>query len=134
MRKRKRGFTLLETIITVALVAVVALLMYSFFGQGFRLYTIESESADEQMHLRQVMSDITNKARLTDPESISYESEVLNIGSDAYSLTGNEIVRNDTTIASGISEFNVSILNGILSVEVVNTSGTQLATSLSLVE
>lgn len=134
MKNNNRGITLLETIIAAALVSVVMLLMYAFFGQGFKLYTMESESADEQMNLRQVLSEITNNARLTDPEAITYTSGVLTIDDDAYMLYEDKIIRNETAIASGISAFNISITNGILSVEVINTSGTRIATSLSLIE
>ena len=123
---------MLEVVITVALVSVTALLMFTFFGQGFNLYTIESDSADEQMNLRSVMSEITNKVRLTEPENVTYESGVLTVNTDTYSLIGDEIIRNDVAIANGIASFNVSILDEILTVEVVNTSGTCIATSLSL--
>ena len=133
MRQRKRGFTLLEVVITVALVSVTALLMFTFFGQGFNLYTKESDSADEQMNLRNVVSDITNKVRLTEPDNITCESGVLTVDTDTYALLGDEIIRNDTAIANGIAAFNVSIQSDILSIEVVNTSGTGIATSLSLV-
>jgi prepilin-type N-terminal cleavage/methylation domain-containing protein len=134
MNKKKDGFTLIETLIAAALVAVVMLLMYAFFGQGFKLYTVESESADAQMNLRQVLSEITNKARLTDPEDITYASGVLTVGGDTYTLYNEQIVRNETAIASGIHAFNVGITDSILSIEVVNTSGKSIATSLSLIE
>ena len=124
---------MLEVIITVALVSVTALLMFMFFGQGFNLYTKQSNSADEQMNLRNVVSEITNKVRLTEPENIACESGVLTVYDDTYTLLGDEIIRNDTAIANGIAAFNVSIQNDILSIEVVNTSGTEIATSLSLV-
>ncbi len=134
MKSKKRGFTLIEVLLATALVAVVMLLMYAFFGQGFKLYTVESESADAQMNLRQVLSEITNKARLTDPADITYASGVLSVDDDTYMLFDEKIIRNDTAIASGIGAFHVSIENDMLSIEVINTAGTSLSTSLSLIE
>lgn len=129
----KKGFTLIEMLIVIALLAAVSLLMYSFFGQGLHLYAAESESADEQLNLRQALSDITNRARLAGPENITYDSGALTVGSYVYTLDGGSIKRNGTAIANGISAFNVSIYTGYVQIEVVNASGKALSTSLSTV-
>ncbi len=134
MRRNKKGFTLIETIIVLSLVAVVSLLMFSFFGQGFNLYTTETKSADEQMNMRQVLSDITNKARITAPDLITYELGVLNVDDYSYTLSGEQIIKNGAFLASGISEFNVSIANGVLEIGLVNTANNSLSTSLSLAQ
>lgn len=131
---KKNGFTLVEVVLVAALIAVVAGFMYSFIGQGLTLYSMGNESADEQQSLRQVLSEITNKARLTDAGDISVSANVLTIGSDVYELSDNKIMRNDSTIAYRIAEFEVS-LNGttsLLSISIKNTKGTQIQTSLSL--
>ena len=130
--KNRKGFTLVELIIVISLVAVAALLMYTFFGQGLKLYTYESNSADQQMNIRIVLSDITNNARLTDPDTITYSSGTLNIGSYAYTLNSGNIKRNGTVLANGISAFNVNVNSGILGITIVNTAGTSLSTSISL--
>jgi len=132
MRNKKRGFTLIETIIVLALVVVVASLMFSFFGQGFSLYATETESADEQKNMRQVLSDITNKARVTAPELITYDMGVLHVDDNSYTSSGEQIIKNGTVLANGISEFNISIVNNVLEIGVVNTTGSRLTTSLSL--
>lgn len=134
MIRRKSGFSLIEVIVVAALVAVAALLMYSFFGQGFSLYTVESDSADEQMNLRQVVSEITNNARVTDVANIKVNSGVLTVGSDAYKLQNKKIMRNGTAIATGIKTFSVTKnSDNILTILIVNTKETRLETSLSLV-
>jgi prepilin-type N-terminal cleavage/methylation domain-containing protein len=130
--KSRKGFTLIEVLIVVSLVAVVGLLMYSFFGQGFNLYAVESQSADEQTNIRMVLSDITNKARLTDPATITCVSGVLNIGSYAYKLDGGKVTRNGAAIANGITTFTASKTSGILEIKLVNTSGKSISTSVSL--
>ena len=130
--KRKRGFTLIEIIITLSIVVAVALLMYTFFGQGFSLYQKESESADEQMNLRQVMSDITNITRLTDASEISVSGGALTVGTNVYKLENGSVLRNGTAIAGDISIFSVNISENMLSIRLVNNQGTELSTSLSL--
>jgi prepilin-type N-terminal cleavage/methylation domain-containing protein len=130
--KSKKGLTLIEVLIVVALVGVASVLMYSFFGQGFSLYAMESESADEQTSLRQVLSDITNKARLTDSGDISVNAGTLTVGTCVYKLTGGKITRNGAAIASGIATFNTKKTSDLLEIGLVSTSGKSISTSVSL--
>lgn len=131
-KRRNKGFTLVELLVVVALIAVAASLMYTFFGQGLSLYTAESESADEQANMRQVMSDITNRFRLTDPADISCSNNVLTVGDDVYRRSGEQILRNSGVIANGISSFTAAISNSVLDIRIESSSGTELETSLSL--
>lgn len=130
--RRKKGYTFIEVIIVVALLSAVSILLYTILGQGFKLFASQSESASELLNLRQAMSDITNKARLTDPDSISYASGVLYVGSNSYSFANQSIKRNGAVIASGIDSFEVSIGEGILNITIVNLSGKRIWTSISL--
>ena len=132
MKKRPRGFTLIEVLLACALVAVAAMMMYSFFGQGFSLYTLESESADEQANLRMTMSDITNVVRVTDVAKISVSNNVLTVDDRTYKLSGGKILRNDTAIASNISTFTVTKSSDLLWIKLVSNKGTAIETSLSM--
>ena len=133
MKNTNRGFTLIEVLLALALVAAAAMLMYSFFGQGFSLYTRESESADEQASLRMVMSDITNIVRVTDKTKISVSSNVLTVDNRTYKLSGGKILRNGTAIASNISAFTVTMSTELLSIKVVSNKGSTIETALSMV-
>lgn len=133
-RKRKNGFTLIEVLVAVAIVAVAGMFMYAFLGQGMNLYAVETASAEQQADMRMVMSEITNKVRVTDKTSITYGLGVLTIGDYAYAFDGERILRNETELAGSISAFAVSITNGILDVSLTNSTGTQISTSLSLVD
>jgi prepilin-type N-terminal cleavage/methylation domain len=132
--KNRRGFTLIELLLALSLITVAALLMYSFFGQGLSLYTMETEMAGEQDSLRQVLSDITNRVRLADPSTITYNSGALSIGSAVYSFdsAGKEIRRNGATLATGVSAFGVTLTSELLQISITNTAGTVISTSLSL--
>ena len=130
MRNRNGGFTLIEVILAFMLVAAAALLMYSFFGQGFLPYTLESESADEQMNLRQAMSEITNVVRVTSADKISVSNGQLKVDDRTYKQTGSQILRNGTAIANQVSTFTVTLSSGLLRVKIVNTKGTAIETSL----
>jgi prepilin-type N-terminal cleavage/methylation domain-containing protein len=130
--RRNKGFTLVELLVVVALIAVAASLMYTFFGQGLSLYTAESKSADEQANMRLVLSDITNRARLTDSADISCSNNVLTVGDAVYRRSGEQILRNDGVIANGILSFTAAISDSILDIRIESVAGTKLETSLSL--
>lgn len=132
--KNKKGYTFMELIIVVALLSAIALLFYTLFAQGFNLYSAQSESAADLTSLRQVMSDITNKARLTDPASVSYSLGVLHVGSYSYTLTDQAIEKNGTVMAKGIDSFDVSInaSTKMLEITLVNLDGKRISTSISL--
>lgn len=132
--KNKRGITLIEVLLAMTLITVAALLMYSFFGQGFSLYKVESKSAEEQTNLRQVLSEITNRVRLADPSTVTYSGGVLTVDGKNYSYysTGNEIRRDGKTLATGVSAFNVTLSGKLLSISITSTAGTIISTSLSL--
>lgn len=130
--KVKKGFTLIEVIITLAVLGAVGLLAFSLFGQGLTLYTAESESAALQEDMRLVMSEITNKVRLTDESDISVSGNQLTIAGIVYSLEGSSVLRNSSEIATSIMIFDVSITDGLLKIRIVNNKGTELSTSIYL--
>lgn len=130
--KDRRGFTLIEVIITLAVMGAVGLLAFSLFGQGFKLYTAESESAELQEDMRLVLSEITNKVRLTDETGISVSENKLTVDDYVYSFDGTRIIRNSSEIATSIAVFDVSITNSLLEIRIVNNKGTELSTSIYL--
>lgn len=129
----KKGLTLVELLLTVAILAVAAGLMFALFGQGLSLYTIGTKSADEQQSLRQVLSDITNSARLAGA-GIDADGNVLTIGDNVYSHSGENVFKNEAVIADKIVSFQVSIdsAKSLLNITIKNTKGAQMQTSLTL--
>lgn len=132
--KNKKGFTLIEVIITLAVLGAVSMLALTFFGQGFSLYNAETESADLQEDMRLVLSDITNKVRITDEDSISAAGNQLVVGDTVYAFDGSRIIRGSDEIATSIDVFEASITNGLLEIRIVNTKGSEITTSIYLLQ
>ena len=130
--KRKKGFTLIEIIIALAVLGAIGMLAYTLFGQGFNLYNAEVDSADRQENMRLVLSDITNKARITDEADISIAAGDLTVDDYVYSFDGSRIVRNSSELATSIAAFDVDITDGLLTIRIVNEEGDEINTSLYL--
>jgi prepilin-type N-terminal cleavage/methylation domain-containing protein len=130
--RNKKGYSLIEMLIVLALISAIGLMMYSIFGQGLSLYAAESKSANEQANMRQALSSITNAARVADPATITFSSGVLHIGSKTYYLENQSIKKSGAAIANDIASFNVAISGGILDITVVNLYGKSISTSISL--
>jgi len=125
---------LIEVIVAGALLVVVGLLLYVFLGQGLRLYSEETESAAAQHDLRVVLSEITNKARVTSPDDIAMSNGSLVIDNLTYALSGDEVTRNGAVIADDIALFSASITDGLLEVTIRNSEGSEISTSLFIAQ
>ncbi len=132
--KNKRGFTLIELLVTIGLIVAVATLMYTFLMQGFSLYTMQNQESQKQSNMRQVLSDITNRVRLSEADDISYSAGVLTVGDDSYSFSSTEhkVMRNGSMLAADIRSFTVSLTVEMLEITITNMDGTSLSTSLYL--
>ena len=130
--KRNKGFTLIELIIALAVMTAVGMLVYTLFGQGFNLYAVEAKSAEQQSEMRLVLSEVTNKVRVTDAADINYTSGQLTVDDYVYSLVGQRVLRNSRELATGITAFNVSIVDNLLEITISNTESDQISTSLYL--
>ena len=132
--KNKRGFTLIEVLVAIGLVVMVAALMYTFVGQGLSLYTMETETAEEQTNLRQALSEITNRVRLADASEVAVTDGGLTVGSTAYAYSSAQkcILRDGDTFANNIAGFTATLNDSLLEISVTSTAGTVVSTSLFL--
>lgn len=132
--KNQRGFTLVEILVTLAIIVIVALMMYGIFGQGLSLYAVESDSAKEQMGLRTILSDITNKVRLSDFDNITYTDSKLTVEDYVYELEDGKMMRNDSILYENVALFDVNIKDRIMEITIINDTGSKITTSLSLIK
>ena len=130
--RKKRGFTVIELIVTLAVLGAVAALAFTIFGQGFSLYTAQTESADLQQDMRLVLSDITNKVRVTDAADISADTNELTVDDYVYYFDGSRIIRNSSELATSVTVFDVSISGGLLEITIANSKGDEITTSVYL--
>ncbi|MBN7819295.1 type II secretion system protein [Bowmanella yangjiangensis] len=70
MRARKRGFTLMEMVVVITILAVVSLAVFSFIGMGTRIYVDAAERDQLLSEARFVVERLSRELRNAVPNSI----------------------------------------------------------------
>ncbi|NNU75974.1 PilW family protein [Clostridium estertheticum] len=108
MIKDKRGFTLIELIIVVALLGIVITMGFSVLSFGYKSFNSQTDTTDNQSNVRYAISDITKQIRCADPtKTIVIANGIVNIdeGRVIYKLQGSTLLKNDKQFINGIKEF-----------------------------
>lgn len=127
----KKGFTLIETVITLAILGIIAVLSVSIFTFGPLSFNMQSNTLSNQYSVRHVLRSISRDARNVDSDEVSFSNGTLIIGENKYKLIGDSVFKNDSKISSGIDEFNVSFEENKVSVTVKSLENKGRSFSLS---
>ncbi|MCB2355923.1 PilW family protein [Clostridium estertheticum] len=113
MIKDKRGFTLIELIIVIALLGVVILMGFSVLSFGYKSFNSQTDTTDNQSNVRYAMSDISKEIRRADPtKRIVMADGIINIDEDRviYKLQGSTLLKNNKQFITGINELTPLIV------------------------
>jgi len=110
--KRNKGFTLLELIITLAIIAIIFTLLGPLFFTGVNFFADSNNRVMDQVNLRKVMTDISREIR--DAEKIKLEEDPedgfkVGVWTYKYSEETNELTKSIIDEDTGI-ETNVVVL------------------------
>ncbi len=119
MFKSKKGLTLIELIITLAIFATLLSLLGAFFIAGLDSYKTSSEMLTSQSNVRGVMFELSSKLREASLDEITINelhSEIdINGVVYTFSTTNSTISRtslgNTVVIAKGIVSFRVELID-----------------------
>lgn len=112
MIKNRKGFTLIELMIVLALLSVVIMIAFSVFSFGLKSFNAQTDNIGNQSNVRYVISDITNEIRRGDATNITIISGGgINVNGIIYKLQGNNLLKNGNELASGIESFKPLIVD-----------------------
>ncbi len=129
MLSNKKGVTLLELIIALAIMSIIMAVCFSVFSYGMKGYQRKTANVDSQIDVRYVLSYLNREIRRA--EHVEVNTNILKLTDETgniteYKLNGDEIIKNATTIVDGINTFMVT-MNGdkieIFIESVENSSG-----------
>ena len=132
-KKKKRGFTLVETIITMALLSVVSIACIGILSSALAAKGEIDLKLKDQIALRQAILNITSDIR-RDPEGFLYFDYDGNPqGTGPYTLTNNMIIRATPffsdeeipVVAKNIENFSIEVVPGGKAVLTIRSVGGQ---------
>jgi len=123
MIKNRKGFTLVELMIVLALLGVVIMIGFSVFSFGFKNFNAQADNIDNQSKVRHAISDISKEIRKADPtKKITIVGGIVNIdeGRVIYELQGSNLLKNKNELVPEIEEFNPSIVGDKVTLEITS--------------
>ena len=121
----RKGFTLIELIIVLALLAIVMMMGFSILSFGYKSFNSQVDNIDNQTVVQRAISDITREIRrnpgdITIPGGIKsgdiISGDTIKINGTQYILkknispVKNTLCKNTNEIVSGIDSLRVSIV------------------------
>lgn len=122
--KNNRGLTLVELLISIALVSLVALLITSLQLFGQNQVKHQTEQADLQAEVRLALNVITKDIRGADYVNIVDNTLTIN-GGTIIKQEGTNITRDGNVIASKIQHFYIEESLGKVDIELISITPRQ---------
>ena len=130
--------TLIELLITLSLMVIIGSVVFSVFSFGFKGFSTQTSSVDQQANVRYVMGYLTKEIRKAD--YVGKDGSILKItnGStdDEYKLVNHILMKNSDELAKDIERFEIE-KNGdkikitIESIQDNNGQSSSLATEIN---
>lgn len=120
MSNKKRGFTLIELILAIAISSIIMLAITQVFIFSLNNYQRQYSVVSLEMDTRTFISTLSSDIRRAD--EIKIDGNTLTITKDKHSITyikdGTNIKKNSNSILQNVLEFNFNIIDGVLDVSV----------------
>lgn len=116
--KNRKGFTLIEVMLAILIVAIIFGMIASIVGFFSRFYSDESQYINRQENMRILMLQLERDIRMSDQATNLNSSPCYLIGTGSgsttsntycFDVTTNVVTRNGNVVARNISVFNLSL-------------------------
>lgn len=118
-----RGLTLVELILSLALISLIVLLVTSLQLFGKNQMTYQSERTELQSEVRLALNIITKDIRSA--ETVQIENNILTVDGEIIKKEGTHITKNGNAIASNIQEFHITEKQGKIDIKVASIAPKQ---------
>lgn len=100
--KNRRGFTLIELILTISLIGIVISLIFSLISYTQNNFNNQKVKSDNISNARYAMDYLTREIRKS--HEISIKDNIITIDGDIYKIKNRQFFKNDKAIINGIDE------------------------------
>lgn len=107
--KKKNAFTLIELVITLAIVALITGAAVSAFVFGPKSFGTQVNWLSNQYRVRDLTRSISKEVRTVDKVDIKVKATSLKIGENTYSFSNETVYRNGKVFSTEIMEFTYSL-------------------------
>ena len=137
MKKRlqhNRGITLVELLVTIAIIAIIGTSVFSSMILGIKTYNINMNETTDQQGLRQAALHISKQVRNTTAGAVSVSSGSLTVNGKPYTIdrTAKTLKYNGDVLANNIASFTPAISGNLLTVTLMSVNGITVSTQLAL--
>lgn len=132
--RNKKGLTLVELLISIAVFIVIAGTAGIFIFQGLIFYRDELEGNIDEANVRNAVTQIINTMRKTTADKISTGNSTLIVDDDTYTFDedNKSILLNGNVFIKDIDYFSVVPVSGAIEITVTTSSGRAVSTSFGL--
>lgn len=115
--KNKRGFTLIELVIVLALLGIVLSMIFSPIIFSFKNFDIQNEKANIISDARATMDYLTRAIRKAD--TVEVVDGNLSLDSKMYKLEDRILFKEAKKVMEGIDELNINKVDKTINIEIV---------------
>lgn len=115
--KNKRGFTLIELVIVLALLGIVLSMIFSPIIFSFKNFDIQNEKANIISDARATMDYLTRAIRKAD--TVEVVDGNLSMDSKMYKLEERILFKEAKKVMEGIDELNINKVDKTINIEIV---------------
>ncbi|NLA84684.1 MAG: prepilin-type N-terminal cleavage/methylation domain-containing protein [Clostridiales bacterium] len=119
----KKGITLVELVIALAILGIVLTIGYNLFFAGIKSYGRQLDNADNQARARQVIRQLTREIRRADQIDIIDENNI-KIDESLYSFDKNSytILKDGNVFVTGIRSFKTELVEADFRIKIEITT------------